>query len=524
MKLVDKAFLLATSIVVTSCGSKDRVPEAKRPNILFVIADDVSYPHKSAYGCPWVKTPAFDRVASEGLLFNNAYTSNAKSAPSRACILTGQYSWELEEIANHVSIWPENKFPTIFETLAESGYYTAFTGKGWAPGNPGMKNGAIRELIGVPYQDKQLDPPTKHISKTDYAGNFSMFLSNKPKNKPWAFWYGAHEPHRRYEYGSGALLGNKSIDDIDKVPFFWPDNKVVRNDMLDYAFEIEHFDRHLGHMLEMLVESGELSNTIIIVTADNGMPFPRSKGFSYSYSNHLPLAVMWPDGIVDPGREVNDYVNFVDFTPTLLQIANVEKHQMNPSGKDLTDIFNNQPTKDRSYTILGQERHDYGRPENKGYPIRSIIQDGYLYIFNFKPELWPAGNPETGYLNTDGSPTKTEILNLRRDERDTHLWEMSFGKRQQEELYHILTDRECLINLAENSDYNDIKSKLKEKLFEELRNYNDPRVMGGGDQFDRYPFHNKSAHNYYERYMRGEITEYQTHWVDSTDYEVEIID
>ncbi len=520
----DKTFLLAGAVALHSCGAKESEDlESKRPNILFVIADDLSYPHTSAYGCSWVNTPSFDRVASDGLLFNNAYTPNAKSAPSRACILTGRYSWQLEEAANHIGFWPENKYPTIFETLAENGYYAASTGKGWEPGDPGLINGKRRQLTGIPYQKRRLNPPTEHISKTDYAGNFADFLQEKPENKPWIFWYGGREPHRSYEFGTGVSIGGKSVDDVDKVPGFWPDNDVVRNDMLDYAYEIEYFDMHLGRMIEMLEEKGELSNTIIIVTADNGMPFPRSKGLQYEYSNHLPLAISWPVGITNPGRLVDEYINFVDFAPTLLAIAGVKSHSMNPSGKKMIDIFNDAPDKDRSYLLLGQERHDYGRPGNQGYPIRSIIKDGYLYIYNFKPGLWPAGNPETGYLNTDGSPTKTTILNLRRDKRDSYFWQMSFGKNPREELYHIVADRECLVNLAENQNFQELKECMREIMLNELHAHGDPRVTGNGDIFDQYPFHRESSKDFYERYMSGKIKEYQTDWVDSTDYENEIL-
>lgn len=103
-------------------------------------------------------------------------------------------------------------------------------------------------------------------------------------------------------------------------------------------------------------------------------------------------------------------------------------------GKSLSDIFKNKTIKNRSVILLGQERHDYGRPKNQGYPIRSIIQNGFLYMYNFKPELWPAGNPQTGYLNTDGSPSKTNILNMRRSGIDWSFWELCFGKHPQEEM------------------------------------------------------------------------------------------
>ena len=126
----------------------------KRPNILFCIADDASYPYMGAYGCSWVKTPAFDKIADQGLLFTNAYTPNAKCAPSRACVLTSRNSWQLEEAGNHVGNFPR-KFKTYVEELKDHGYFVGYTGKGWAPGNPGMVDGKIRELTGQHYNEQK---------------------------------------------------------------------------------------------------------------------------------------------------------------------------------------------------------------------------------------------------------------------------------------------------------------------------------------------------------------------------------
>jgi arylsulfatase A-like enzyme len=397
---------------ITACAA----PAADRPNILFAIADDLSYPHMSAYGTTWVTTPAFDRVASQGILFQNGYTPNAKCGPSRASVLTGRQAWELGQIGNHIAVWPANAFRTYVEALAEKGYHVGQTGKGWAPGR--LESGSMRSLTGRDFSERRLTPPTKGISANDYAANFAGFLDAKAPDQPWCFWYGASEPHRHYEYGSGVRVGGKKTSAIENVPGFLPDNETVRNDLLDYALEIEHFDRHLGRMIALLEERGELDNTLIVITADNGMPFPRAKGMQYEYSNHVPLAMMWPKGIRNPGRVETSFVSFVDFAPTFLKIAGVDWKDsgMEPtSGKDLVELFADGYRKqDRSYIVLGQERHDYGRPMNQGYPIRSIIQEGWLYIHNLKPDLWPAGNPETGYLNTDGSPSKTAILDLRR--------------------------------------------------------------------------------------------------------------
>ena len=497
-------------------------PEQSRPNILFCIADDASYMHFSAYGCKWVSTPGFDRVAKEGILFNNAYTPNAKSGPSRACIITGRNSWQLEEAANHISNFPA-RFRSFVEVLKENGYTTGYTAKGWAPGNPGTVDGKPRELTGRAFNGKIVIPPSDGINKSDYAANFIDFLDVRPKDKPWFFWYGSTEPHRKYQYGSGVSLGGKDPDQIERVPGFWPENDTVRNDMLDYAFEIEYFDKQLVKMIMELERRGELQNTVIIVTSDNGMPFPRCKGLEYEYSNHMPLAVMWPSGIKNPGRISDDYISFIDFAPTFLELAGVvwNKSGMAASpGKSFKDILSDtkQPV-DRSFILLGQERHDYGRPLNQGYPIRSIIKDALLYQINFKPDLWPAGNPETGYLNTDGSPTKTFILNLRRKGIDLSYWEKCFGKHPEEELYNIGIDPECSLNLATTAGYLKMKEELRQILLDELKKQDDPRVSGNGDKFDNYPFDDPADWNFYERYTKGEIRKYQTGWVNPGDYE-----
>jgi len=251
--------------------------DKKKPNILFAIADDASWKHFGAYGCNWVKTPAFDRVASEGILFTRCYTPNAKCAPSRSCILTGRNSWQLEEAANHSPLFPA-KFKTYAEALGENGYFVGSIAKGWAPGNLGEINGEIRQLTGPKFDMFTTTPPTTGINKNDYAKNFEAFLEARPVGKPFCFWYGSTEPHRDYEYESGIKLGGKSTEEIDEIPTFWPDVDTVRKDMLDYAFEIGYFDIHLQKMLQKLEETGELENTIVIVTADNGMPFPRIKG------------------------------------------------------------------------------------------------------------------------------------------------------------------------------------------------------------------------------------------------------
>lgn len=512
-------------IAIVAFQQNSEKEAAPRPNILFALADDISYPHMGAYGTNWIRTPAFDRVAREGILFNNAYTPNSKCSPSRASILTGRNSWQLEAGGNHIVHWPK-KFKTYTDVLLENGYHVGFTAKGYNP----WVDGERKSICGPGYNRFSTTPPTNYIHDYDYDANFEDFLSDRETGQPFCFWYTSLEPHRRYEFKSGARLSGKMPEDIDSVPSFWPDNDSVRHDMLDYAFEIEYFDQELQKMLDMLAERNELDNTLVIVTSDNGMPFPRVKGQAYEYATHLPLAMMWKSGIKNPGRQVDDFINFIDFAPTFLELAGVD-HQASGmqtiTGQSFTDILYSDKegmiTNYRNFVLVGKERHDVGRPNDWGYPIRGLVKNGYLYLHNFKPNRWPAGNPETGYLNTDGSPTKTVILEARRTGKDQKHWQLCFGKRPQEELYDLQKDPENINNLAANPDMAELKKQMKEELFAKLKEEGDPRMFGNGDVFDNYVYGSDRSRNFYERYQHGDTT-LNWGWVNPGDFEEEPIE
>lgn len=516
------SFLAAASVQPAAAIAQTAERQRQElPNILFCLADDVSYPYWGAYGCPWVRTPNADRVAREGMLFMNAYTCNAKSGPSRSCILTGRNSWQLEEACNHFAVWPQ-KFKTFAEVLGENGYVVAKTGKGWAPGDPGKKNGKRRELIGDSYDRIKLSPATPEISNIDYAANFSEFIDTRDPTKPFFFWYGGLEPHRAYEYGSGAAKGNYRPESIDRIPGYWPDVPETRHDLLDFAFELQHFDDHLGRMLRKLEDEGLLENTIIVVTADNGMPFPRVKGQAYYASNHLPMAVWWPRGMKKKGVRNEDFVNFIDLAPTFLEVAGIDGEAcgMQPiQGKSLLPVFlsgKKKADRTRSHVLIGKERHDIGRPDDEGYPIRGIVTSGYLYVHNFETDRWPAGNPETGYLNCDGGAIKSYLITHKNSDKDARaFWQLNLGKRPAEELYDLRKDPDCLLNLAGTKEYIPVQEKLRKQLFTELKAQGDPRMLGKGDIFDRYPYCAPTHRDYYNRLMKGEKLKWPG-WINKT--------
>jgi len=501
------AIFVAAPVFLASAGVEKA---SAKPNILFAIADDWSFGHAGAYGSKWVKTPGMDRVARDGILFTQAYTPNGKCSPSRASIVTGRNPWQLKEAGNHWAVFPP-EFKSYQEALGEQGYFVGMTGKGWGPGIAKNAAGQDREMTGKPFDKKKFPAkPAKGISASNYAGNFDDFLDAVPKDQPWSFWYGGHEPHRSYEYGSGVAKGGKKTSDIDRVPACWPDTEEVRNDMLDYALEVENFDLHLSRMLTDLEKRGLLENTIVVVTSDNGMPFPHCKGYAYNNSDHLPLAIMWPQGIAKPGRVVDDYVSFIDFAPTFLEVADVKQSTSGMAaitGRSLTEIFKSDQSgriiPERNHVLIGKERNDVGRPNDEGYPIRGIVKDGMLYLHNFEIDRWPAGVVETGYKDTDDSPTKTAVLATESIPKDKHYFDASFGKLPADQLFDLKSDPDCMKNLASTVSF----AALKDQLFDELKQQEDPRLLGNGEIYDKYPYGNESKRNFYDRIMRGEKIE-----------------
>jgi N-sulfoglucosamine sulfohydrolase len=260
--------------------------------------------------------------------------------------------------------------------------------------------------------------------------------------------------------------------------------------MLDYALEVEAYDDQVGSLITALEAAGEMQNTLIIVTSDHGMPFPRVKGHTYDEAHHIPLVAAWPEGIVKPGRRVAEFISFIDLAPTFLELFGVDGTAagMSPiTGRSLTNLLKDQPSAPREMVIIGRERNDVltrpGSPAGLGYPARAIRMGSLLYIHNFAPDRWPCGDPGTGFKDTDASPTKALLEAA--GEGDA-FWQHAFGKRPQELLFDLSKDPDCVTNLAAQPDFAERMKALRERLMEELKRQQDPRVLGKGDVFDQY--------------------------------------
>jgi len=470
---------------------------AERPNILFIIFDDWNgSTHAGAYGCDWVKTPHFDRVAREGVLFKNAFTSNPKCSPCRASILTGRNTWQLEEAVSHGGYFPKG-YEVYPDLLEKAGYTVGLTGKGWGPGDFKTLAGRTRNPAGPDFVGKRQAVPANGMATDDYVANFEDFLKQRAADQPFCFWMGFKEPHRAYEAGSGVRLGKK-LEDV-KVPAFLPDTPIVRSDLLDYAIEVEWGDTQIGRALEVLKAAGQLESTLIVITSDHGMPFPFVKGQIHEDAFHLPLAMRW-GAAIQPGRVVEDFINVRDFAPTYLELAGLKPHaQM--TGRSLASLLRSEKSgwiENRDTMLAGKERHDLGRPNDWGYPVRALRNREFLYVHNFHPERWPAGNPETDFGNCDPGPTKEVVKAL-----GGYFYDLAFGKRPPDELYDIVRDPECVVNLANDLAFAERMNALRYQMIEMLKEEKDPRALGNAAIFDTYKYVGSRA-KAYETWLKAQ--------------------
>jgi uncharacterized sulfatase len=257
-------------------------------------------------------------------------------------------------------------------------------------------------------------------------------------------------------------------------------------------------------MLKQIEDAGELDNTIVIVTSDNGMPFPRAKANLYEFGFHEPLAIRW--GAQAPGgRVVDDLIGFVDLTATILDASGVRNPSKDypPSGRSFLDILRSrqQGVVDSTRTAIyaARERHSSSRYNNWTYPQRAMRTARFLYIRNFHPDRWPAGDPvglkadgtpegaHSGYKDIDGGPTLQLLTRHAEDPALGRFLQLAVAKRPAEELFDILADPACLHDLAADPAFAQAKAQLARQLEDYLRQTGDARVLNGGEVWETYP-------------------------------------
>ena len=426
------------------------------------------------YGDSVVKTPNVDSIAEKGVRFVNAYCASPSCSPARAGLVTGQDIWRLEEGADLWSTLP-SKFITYTDLLEEGGYFVGHQGKGWGPGSV-EAGGRKRNPAGDTFE------------------SFEAFLKANTEDKPWSFWLCSKDPHRPYKLGSGAASGM----DLEKVvvPPYLPDCKEVRGDICDYYFEVQRFDEQVGQAIRKLEALGEIENTIIVVCGDNGWQMPRGLANLYDFGTRVPLIVSWK-GHSAAKRVLDDFVNLNDLAPTFLEFAGQEIPEC-MTAKSIKNILLSEGSgrieKERDFVIMARERHALCRKGGLGYPGRAIRTDAYLYIRNYEPDRWAAGDPPLfgdidAHMLQYYAATKEYMMSHKDEPAVRPLYEQAFLKRPAEELFDLKKDPYQMNNVAEGAEYAEVKSELSGKLERYLKETKDPRILGKEIIWDKQAYY-----------------------------------
>jgi N-sulfoglucosamine sulfohydrolase len=455
--------LITGTLLLSGCSS-EKSKSLVRPNFLLLMSDNHSWNHLGCYGDPVVKTPNIDNLAKQGIRFTNAFCSAPSCTPARASMLTGQDIWRLEEGANLWGILP-SKFHVYTDLLDASGYLVGIEGKGWGPGNS-EGGGWNRNPGGEKYN------------------SFEEFYNELEKGQPFCYWFSSRDPHRPYRQDGGKEAGIDLNSII--VPAYLPDNDDVRGDMADYYAEIERFDRDVGSYIQLLKEMGQMENTLIITCSDNGWQMPRGLANLYDFGTKIPLIITMP-GKAHGDRVVDNIVSLNDLAPTILDLAGIPvPAEMN--ALSLINMLNSEENgtiePKREFIVTARERHAYVRKGGLGYGARAIRTNDFLYIKNYNPERWPAGDPPLfgdvdAHMLHYPSPTKISILKNRDDAEGKELFSLAFDKRPAEELYDLRTDPDQMINVADVEKYQEDRVLLARQLDNYLTETKDPRLLGG---------------------------------------------
>ncbi len=418
------------------------------PNLILIIADDMAWDDSGAYGHPSIRTPNIDRLAEEGMRFDQAFLTTSSCSPSRSSIITGTYPHQTDAEQLHWPLPPDKV--TFVEKLKASGYWCAQAGK-WHLGEAvkGRFDFLAEEDLADP--DPIAENESASLPENDGSGCHLWLptLNSRPEGKPFFLWLAAVDPHRGY---ADSIIAQAHEPEDVRIPPYMPDNAQVREDFTRYYDEISRMDDYIGQVMEALEDQGLAENTVILFITDNGRPFPRDKTTLYDGGIRTPFIVRWP-GQVAAGSATDALVSTVDIAPTFLALAGLEAGT-NFEGKNLTPVLMDPEREMRSYIYAEDHWHDH---EDFTRAVRS---KRFKYIRNFYPEL-----PNTPPADALRSPTFRSMLELR-DAGMLNEDQMAVFRKPRpiEELYDLAEDPFELNNLATDPDYTDTLKQMQAVL------------------------------------------------------------
>jgi len=438
-------FMKAIGLGAAAAAMPDRLfagqAGGNRPNILWILSEDIS-PDLSCYGAQLVRTPNLDKLAGQGIRFTNAFTTAPVCSASRSAMITGMFQTTIGA-HNHRShrddgyTLPE-PVRLITEYFREAGYFTANV-KTAAPGVSGS-------------------------GKTDFNFKFKNAFdggdwNQRKAGQPFFAQLSISMTHRGAHWKNvRGMLDNPVDPDKVKLPPYYPDHPVAREDWATYLDSIQVMDQYIGKILKRLDDEGLADNTVVIFIGDHGRCHVRGKQWLYDGGIHIPLLVRWP-GKLRAGQVFDDLVSAIDISATILRIAGAElpKHI---EGKVFLEPDRNglwKPVANHEHIIAARDRCDETVDR-----IRCVRTKRYKYIRNFMPERpYTQANAykETSY------PMLNLMKELHAQGKLTAVQELFMVPRKpDEELYDLRNDPYEVNNLAASTEHQQTLKQMRQIL------------------------------------------------------------
>lgn len=419
-----------------------------RPNVIIIMADDLDSKQLSCYGGQNIVTPNIDRLAKEGMKFNNIHASETMCVPTRASLFTGLYPVRHGSYQNHKAVYKDTK--SIGHYLGELGYEVALTGK-----NHSTKPSSVFPFEIINGFEPNCVSPTDDYTLRDVR----TFISKK--DKPYCLFVMSINPHAPWTMGDPSEFNPDKL----KLPDHWVDTPESRLQFCKYLAEVRRLDNQVGDILKLVEETGQEKNTLVIFMGEQGPQFPGGKWTLYNNGAKSSMIARLP-GKVKPGSQTDAIVQYEDVTPSLIDLAG-GKPLDNLDGKSFLNVLTGRSTQHREYA--------YGIhnniPEGPAFPMRSIRDGRYKLILNLTPDK----NYYIKYSMNTANKKLVWTTWMEKAEHDARAKELTnrISKHPAIEFYDTMKDPSELKNLASDPAHQQRIKTFQTKLVEWMKQQGD---------------------------------------------------
>ncbi|MGB6221853.1 sulfatase family protein [Haloferula sp.] len=447
------AFLLATALSAQS----------EKPNIVFILADDMNRDSWGAYGNVDCKTPNIDRLADEGMRFDRSYCSVAMCAPFRQELYTGRTPWRTGTLANHSTSKAGTK--SIPHYLKPLGYRVALVGKSHV---------APKESYPFEYfpgnTDKTSDPNPAAVRD---AGSF--IDSAIGAGKPFCLFIASNDSHGPLTTGDRSPYNADALT----VPPYWLDTPALRKELVKYYAEVSNFDKLVGLIRGELERRGLWENTIFMVCSEQGTHLPFAKWTCYDNGLHNGLIAHW-SGVIPPGTVASELVANADITPTLVDAAGGRLSPDDCDGESFLKMLKGEPQELHQHVYGAFTNCNIIGSRDRIYPIRVVRNKTFSLIYNPNHENETSNttiDAALALLNGKGKNNSADVasswVELSKSDPTAQFTVRKLHHRPEYELYHLGNDPHELKNEISNPEYRSVAEELKKQLHRRLTELKD---------------------------------------------------